>query len=1118
MAALLIGSFQVLSVGAPLSLGTARSALAQPAEPAALRVDIPAQPLAAALEVFAHQTGLHVLYVSNVVRDQKSRAVSAGLSAGEALARLLQGTGLRFEFLSPHSVRIFAPAPAPADRSPGEADESHPEVPEVLLTGSRIPVPADITAASPMQVITAHEIRLTGHTDAIDVISALPQMITTAATDFGNHSSPYATAGGFATADLRGLRPQRTVVLINGRRLGVGDPNTDNPTPAPDLDQIPLPLVERVEVLTGGASATYGADAVAGVVNFILKDHVQGIQVDGQYGFAQHTQQNGYLESQERAAGFAAPTGTTIDGFRRDLSVLAGSAFHDGDGQVTGYFIVHTQDAVRGSDRDFSACPAFSNNSAAVTGVPTEAGISCIGSIHSNLFITNLLAGTAYAVAGRQFVPWPAVGAVPPPFFNYAPYVYVQRDDKRYQAGVLAHFELDPGLRPYLEFTYMDDQTRTGTAPSGLFLAENRRTADGGYLVNCSNPLLSAQEAAILCTPAQITADRIHPGSVSADVLIGRRNVEGVGRLARYQHRSYRAVGGVDGKLGDDWSYNAYALYYHTSLFQAYSGYFSTGAIDNALQVTTDHAGRPVCISGGRCVPYDIFSSGAVTPQQLAPLYTVGTDSGANSEQIIQADITGQLARYGVVAPWAHEGAALNAGAERRIDGLRFTPDAVELSGDLSGWDTAIVPLDKRVSVDEGFVEIRAPIVQDRPLAKDLTVDAGYRYSAYSTAKATNSYKFDLQFAPVPDVRLRASYDRVIRAPNLIELYTPLSYGIPGTVTSDPCAPTNGGATHAAASLAECLHTGLSAAQYGNGIGPAFGGTSRVAQCSAARCGVVSGGNPALVPETASTWSMGLVMTPTAIPTLSAAVDYFHIRLNGEIGIVPESVTLQQCLTTGDPTVCSQIVRNAAGTLSGGTVAGGGYILANAVNTGTALVSGIDVQATFRQAPGRWGALTATLTGSWLQHNASTPYPSAASFDCAGLFGNTCLNGSVNPRWRHNLRVTWEMPWNAQLSAQWRFIGRTDFDNNSPQPLLRDQEEGFFDPVLTHIPSYSYLDLSGIWDVSRNVQVRVAVNNVFDKDPPFVPQEVSAAAGGLNTFPAYDILGRNIFVGLRATF
>jgi outer membrane receptor protein involved in Fe transport len=219
----------------------------------------------------------------------------------------------------------------------------------------------------------------------------------------------------------------------------------------------------------------------------------------------------------------------------------------------------------------------------------------------------------------------------------------------------------------------------------------------------------------------------------------------------------------------------------------------------------------------------------------------------------------------------------------------------------------------------------------------------------------------------------------------------------------------------------------------------------------------------------------------------------------------------------------ARVYRDAARNLNGTpqrVVARGGYIVQKDVNTGAALVSGIDVLANYRQPlPGRWGAVTASLNGSWLQHNSATPYRSAPSYDCAGLFGLTCLNGSVNPVWRHNLRVTWETPWNLQLSAQWRFIGRTGFDNNSTQTALQFQEEGFLDPVLTHVPSYSYLDLAANWAVTGHVQVRAGVNNVFDKDPPFLPMaDISFTAAPLNTFPAYDILGRECFVALRATF
>jgi len=1074
-----------------------------------------AQPLADALTVFARQTGLHVAYVSDVVRGKTSHPVTAGLSAENALARLLQGTGLKFEFLTPHSVRIVASPELSVPAALAVAESQQP-APEVMVTGSRIPVPANITATSPIQIVTAQEILLSGHTDTVDVLGTLPQMTISSAADFGNHSNPSATAGGFATADLRGLGPQRTVVLVNGRRLGLGDPNTANLTPGPDLDQIPLAMVKRVEVLTGGASATYGSDAIAGVVNFILIDDLQGVQIDGQYGSALHTQHNAYLQGLEAADGGSPPSGTTVDGRRADLSVLAGTGFHDGDGHVTGYFVYQRQDPVYGANRDYADCGFLSRNS--LTQVPTDTGVKCFVSVQSHAFVTDADQGDSYSAVGNQFVPWPAAGSVPPPYFNSAPYYTLQRQDSRYQAGLLAHVELSQAARPYLEFGFMADRTDTQIAPDGLFLDNNPLTADGTYRVNCSNPLLSAQEANILCTPAQIADDKRHPGSVNADVDIARRNVEGGGRYSSYEHRNYRVVAGMDGRLGSAWSYNAYGLYYYTSLYQEERNFLNSAAINNALEVTSDPSGRPVCISRGSCVPYNIFTSGAVTEQQLAYLYSTGTDGGTNSEQIVEADVTGQLGRYGLSSPWAHEGVAVNAGLEHRTETLSFAPDAVELSGELAGWGVPAVAIDQRVSVNEGFVEVRVPVAQDQILINDLTIDAGYRYSVYSTAGAANTYKFGLQFAPVTDLRLRASYDHVIRAPNLIELYTPLSYSPSVFIDTDPCAPTNGGATHAAASLTQCMHTGVSAAQYGNGLGPAVGGTNTIEQC-AIGCGVVAGGNPQLVPETADTWSLGVTFKPMALPTLTGSIDYFHIHLKGEIGTVPESVTLQQCLATGDPVLCSQIVRTPAGALSGANVAGGGYILANAVNTGAALVSGTDVQLNYRQAlPGRWGAVTVSLTGSWLQHHASTPYRSAPSYDCAGLFGATCLNGSVNPTWRHILRVNWETRWNMLFSAQWRFIGGTQFDNNSPQALLQNEEEGFYDPVLTHIPDYNYLDLTAIWAVTRYAQVRVGVNNVFDKDPPFVPLEISGAAGYLNTFPAYDVLGRTLFMGFRLTF
>jgi outer membrane receptor protein involved in Fe transport len=1096
---------RALSLCVALALGEVSAAFAEPDASAVLTAPIPAQPLARALEAFAQQTGLHLVYVSEVVHTQAAQAVPAGLSAEQALARLLQGTGLKFQFLTAQSVRILADE-RPTGASPPRLDESESLLPSVMVTGSRIPVPANITATSPLTVVTAQDILVTGYTDTGNVISALPQMITTFA-DGGNYG---AGGGGTTSADLRGLGPHRTVVLVNGRRLGLGDPNTTNPFPAPDLDQIPLPMVERVEVLTGGASATYGADAVAGVVNFILKDHVQGVQIDAQYGFAQHAQHNYYVQSVEAANGIAPPTGTTIDGFKRDVSVLAGTGFHDGAGHLTGYFVYHKQDPLYGSDRDFSSCPARSVNSQ--TQVPGDAGIACVGLMSANLFVPNGGHGDLYSVLGHQFVPWPAAGSVPPPRFNFTTYESVQRQNTRYQAGLLAHVDFSEAVTPYFELSFMDDHSAQQAAPSGLFSLDNSLTDDGTYRVNCSNPLLSAQEATILCTPGEIAADKAHPGAVSADVDIGRRNIEGDPRQTAVVHQNYRAVAGIGGKLSEAWSYDASALYYRASASRKNENYVNYAAANKALQVTTDRSGRPVCISGGSCVPYNIFTTGGVTAQQVAYLSISTTDDGANTEQIIEADVTGELGRYGLVTPWAREAVAVNAGAEHRVETLEYAPDAAELSGELAGFDNGIVAIDNRVTVDEGFMEVRIPIAQHRPLINDLTVNAGYRYSVYSTTGTANTYRADLQFAPVADMRIRTSFDHVVRAPNLIELYTPLVYNF-GAVYVDPCAPV--GAAPATASLTQCMHMGVTAAQYGNGIAPAFGGTNTIRQCPYG-CGISVGGNPDLAPETADTWSLGVTLTPTAIPSLTASVDYFHIRLKGEIGTIPEGVTLDQCLGSLEERWCSQIVRTPAGALYGATAAGGGYIVARDVNTGTDLVSGIDVQANYRQLlPGHWGALSASLNGSWLQHHSSTPYKSMSSYDCAGLFGTVC--GSVDPLWRHNLRVTWEMPWNLQFSAQWRFIGRTGFENNSPQ-LALNQEKGFIDPVWTHIPNYSYLDLAASWQVTGHVQLRAGVNNAFDKDPPFIPSSDVYQVHGLNTFTTYDIVGREVFLALRATF
>jgi outer membrane receptor protein involved in Fe transport len=216
-------------------------------------------------------------------------------------------------------------------------------------------------------------------------------------------------------------------------------------------------------------------------------------------------------------------------------------------------------------------------------------------------------------------------------------------------------------------------------------------------------------------------------------------------------------------------------------------------------------------------------------------------------------------------------------------------------------------------------------------------------------------------------------------------------------------------------------------------------------------------------------------------------------------------------------------VRSSTGSITGATVANGGYIIEKDYNLGVSIVSGIDLlmNYTYDLSSG-WGKIVTSLNGSWLQHSTFTPYPGAPSYDCAGLFGSTCetgLSGSVNPTWRHNMRIGWDTPWNVLFSLQWRFIGPTSFDNNSSNPQLANVEEGAYDPYNARIPGYSYIDLAAIWHVQQHLEIRAGVNNVLDKDPPVVPEaDISGNSGAANTFSAYDTLGRDIYVAFTAKF
>lgn len=972
---------------------------------------------------------------------------------------------------------------------------------EVVVTGTRIRQP-NVTSTSPIQSVTAEEIKQSGRRDITDILNQLPQINSNSLSqDLGNRTSGLTTAGGVATADLRGLGPNRTLVLVDGRRLGVGSPNTVIQSPAPDLDQIPTALVERVDVLTGGASAVYGSDAVAGVVNFILKKDFEGIQVDYQIGEYLHHNHNGYVQQAMIDAGYEPLKGNTEDGRNHNFDLVLGHNFGDGLGNLTAYYSYRKADPIVSSKRDFGGCQLNAND--------TFDGAVCSGSANSNLF-TSPLNNTDYQVSGNQFVDWGTVDSNPPAVFNSQRYIYIARQDERHTAGLMGHLDINDYVKPYMEFGFMKDKTHQAIAPSALFYGGNPvdPSGNGNYDINCDNPLLSAQQQSLICGP----------GDVNANVAIGRRNVEGADRSSDFEHTNYRIAVGATGEFADAWNYDVYVQHYRTAFFTSNNNYLNYQSIANALQVTGT-AANPVCISGPPCVPYNIFTEGAVTQDQLNYLYQPATAKGLTTLRTYHADLGADLGHYGLKLPTASNGLAFNVGYERREEHLKFEPDQNSMSGLLAGLGT-FVPLDKTETVDEQFVELRAPLVEDKPGVKELTVDTGFRRSDYANSGAVNTYKFEVQYAPLVDMRFRGSYQRAIRAPSLIELFNPPSVG-QIAIGTDPCAPTRDDDNNiipAVATLAQCQNSGVTPAQYGNG-----GTTNTVPQGTGSQLSQLQGGNPDAKAEKADTYTVGVTLNPSALPDFTASIDYYNIRIKDELGVYNAGVLLNNCVFSADPYSCSQIQRQNNGGLLGSTTATRGYIVQLLTNIAEAKQSGVDIQAGYKWTlPNALGSLLFALNGSYLISNETAQSPGVPSYDCAGLFGFTCQ--TVNPRWHHVARVIWNTPTNASISAAWRYIGAVKLDSNDSNPTLRGSSQFVnadgtpaYNSYNARIPSYGYLDLSVSLKLLEQLEVRGGMNNVLDKDPPIVTSEI-ISGGAANSYEYYDGLGREVYLAFTAHF
>lgn len=984
------------------------------------------------------------------------------------------------------------------------------QVEKVVVTGSRIPQKG-LTSVSPVSTITNTEAKLQGATSAETLLNNLPQVFANQGAEVSNGSS------GTATVDLRFLGPQRTLVLVNGRRLAPADADL----PVADLNQIPIALVDRIEVLTGGASAVYGADAVAGVVNFILRKNFEGVEAGFQYGITDHENDNSFYQNilrdaiNQNPAEFAMPDRHVNDGRIITAWGIMGVNSADDKGNLTLYAQYRHAQPILQSERDWSACSTstFAGNT----------NHRCFGSINSQpgLFAdvgagyqTGFFTATATGEAGINDFSLPYR-------FNFAPTNYLQRPDTRYLLGALGNYELAPNAELYTELSFSDDRTLAQIAPSGLFFQSG--AAPGGHqLVNCDNPFLDVGAAPnrwldVFCggvaSPTNVTLD------------IARRMVEAGPRIDDLRHTTYRAVLGLKGQIEDTgWDYDISAQYGSNIFSENYLNDTSLAKIGKALQVVDpDGAGPlgPTCTSvldgtDPACVPLNIWRLGGLTPEALAYISTPLFKQGETTETVVNASFTGEL---GVVMPWAQTAVGMAVGGEYRQETTFIKKDMGYQTGDGAGQGGPQPNVAGHYDVWEAFGEIQIPLVEDAPWAKLLEVSGGYRISDYDSVGITHTYKYAGAWAPVDDIRFRASFQRAVRAPNIVELFLPSYFGLWGG--NDPCAVTTPTlpAPPPSFSQAQCERTGLSPAQY------AITSTTYGFACPAAQCAANFTGNAALKPESSDTKSFGFVFTPTFFKGFSAQVDYYDIFVDQIIGVIPQATIIAGCAnsTPGsaeDVFYCPRIHR-APDT---GVLSGAGFIDSPTENLGHVQTTGLDIDASYRTGLDFVGLENNSLTFTFVATRVltwdtkNTTLPSDTVYDCTGLYGTTC--GNPTPEWRHTLRTTWTTPWDLNLSVAWRHIAEVTLDRNDPDPNLNGGAFNFIDGTL---PAMDYFDVAFDWAMSENIFLRGGINNVMDEDPPIVDSNtfgISAPPyGNANTYPVvYDSLGREAFIAVTTRF
>jgi outer membrane receptor protein involved in Fe transport len=509
-------------------------------------------------------------------------------------------------------------------------------------------------------------------------------------------------------------------------------------------------------------------------------------------------------------------------------------------------------------------------------------------------------------------------------------------------------------------------------------------------------------------------------------------------------------------------------------------------------------------------VPWNIFAPGQASTAAANYIDTPGLNRGKITQTIVNANFTGDLGQYGVQLPTANSGLKVNFGVEWRDEKSFSIPDEEFQSGDLAGQGGATLPVAGGTVSRDAFIEARMPLVEDKPGAKELATDVSYRYSDYSLGFKTNTFSLGLEWAPVQDVRLRGSFSRSVRAPNIVELYSVQSVALDGN--TDPCSgPTP------TFSLAACERTGVTAAEYGH-----------ILANSASQYNGLTGGNTGLGPETALTTSIGIGFTPSFVPNFRAQIDYYDIKIENVIETIGADTILKECLSAD--LFCNDVHRSDIGSL---WLSPSGFVTDLLANVGKLEEQGVDVDFSYGFDMGAAGKLRTSLVGTWLNKYEVTPIAAnpGTAYNCAGYYGLACSSvtaGAGTPvfRWRNTFRTTWSTPWSGlDVSLAWRYFAPTQLETLSYNPNLsagagNTIASGAISNTDARIASYSYFDLTASMKVADKITLRLGVNNILDKAPPVIgTTDLPSTSGNGNTFPGvYDALGRYIFGQVVAQF